>query len=130
MGFLFKNLRVYQQALAFADTASTLAAAFPRACWHVRDQLNRASLSIALNIAESTGRVTSADKRRFLIVARGSVHEYAALLDMCERKQLLPDAQRAELHEHLITISKMLSGMIERYHDTGTVGDQQEEYDA
>jgi four helix bundle protein len=130
MGFLFKNLRVYQQALAFADVASTLTAGFPPACWHVRDQLNRASLSIALNIAESTGRVTSADRRRFLIVARGSVHECAALLDMCERKRLLPDAQRVELDEHLVTISKMLSGMIERYHGSDTMADQQEEYDA
>ncbi|MGD0112861.1 MAG: four helix bundle protein [Armatimonadota bacterium] len=128
MAFLFQNLRVYQQALAFADGASTLTAGFPRASWYLADQLNRASLSIALNIAESTGRVTNGDRRRFLIIARGSAHECAALLDMCGRKRVLSDVQCAELGEHLVTISKMLSGMIRRYGGSEAVGEAQEEY--
>jgi four helix bundle protein len=126
--FLFQNLRVYQQALAFADEAATLTTAFPRASWHVGDQLNRASLSIALNIAESTGRGTTSDKRRFLIMARGSVHECAALLDMCERRKLVPDARRVELVEHLTTISKMLSGMVDRYSAGNGVREEGEDY--
>jgi four helix bundle protein len=128
MTFLFQNLRVYQQALAFADEVSTFTADFPRVARYLADQLNRASLSIALNIAESTGRVTNGDKRRFLVIARGSVHECAALLDMCERKKLLSDPRRSELGQHLVTISKMLSGMIQRYSDPEAVGEPQEEY--
>ena len=127
MAFLFQGLRVYQQALAFADEIATLTTAFPRASRHVGDQLNRASLSIALNIAESTGRVTDSDRRRFLIIARGSVHECAALLDMCERRKLL-DAQHAELVEQLTTISKMLSGMMDRYSGADSVREEGEEY--
>ncbi|MFB3881234.1 MAG: four helix bundle protein [Armatimonadota bacterium] len=119
MPFLFQGLRVYQQALAFADDVATLTAGFSRSSWHIRDQLNRASLSIALNIAESTGRGSSSDKRRFLVMARGSVHECAALFDMCQRRKLIPDTRRAELTEHLTTISKMLSGMIDRYTGDG-----------
>jgi len=60
-------------------------------------------------------------------MARGSVHECAALFDMCERRKLIPGTRRAELAEHLTTISKMLSGMIERYSGDG-VREEGEEY--
>ncbi len=112
MVFLFQNLRVYQQAIELANRLSNLTSSFSRSNWYLAEQLNRASLSIALNIAESTGRFTTADKRRFLIMARGSVHECIALLDMCDKKKLLSNEIRAELREQLIAIAKMLAGMI------------------
>ena len=110
MAFLFQKLRVYQHAMALADRVSSLVVGFSRPNWYLADQFRRASLSIALNIAESTGRVTAADQRRFLVMARGSVHECAALFDMCERKKLLPDPERSELIQQLVTVSKMLAG--------------------
>ncbi len=112
MSYLFRNLRVYQQALDFADSASIFTAQFTRQNWYLADQLNRASLSIALNIAEGTGRATQADRRRFLFIARGSVHECVALLDMCARKKLVSESQCQEFERQLITIGKMLAGMI------------------
>jgi four helix bundle protein len=130
MAFLFQNLRVYQQAVAFADEVATITAGFSRANQYLADQLNRASLSIALNVAEGTGRVTDGDRRRFMVMARGSVHECAALLDMCGRRRLTPDPQRAELVEALTTISKMLSGMIARYSAVNAISEEQEEYTA
>jgi 23S rRNA-intervening sequence protein len=39
---------------------------------NLRDQLDRASLSIVLNTAEGAGRVSAADKARFYAMARGS----------------------------------------------------------
>jgi four helix bundle protein len=129
--FLFQNLRVYREALAFADQVASCTAEFRRPGWYVGDQFRRASLSIALNIAESTGRMTDGDRRRFLIMARGSVHECAALLDMCGLRKLLPEPQRGDLEQQLTTISMMLSGMIARYSDgADAVGEEMEEYTA
>jgi len=129
MAFLFQNLRVYQQAMEFAERLSSLTAGFSRTNWYLAEQMNRASLSVALNIAESTGRFTAADKRRFLVIARGSVHECIALLDMCDRKKLLCGEPRAELSEQLVVIAKMLAGMTNRVSDGDFVREESEPYD-
>ena len=42
---------------------------------YMKDQLKRATLSIMLNLAEGSGRVSLADKKHFFTIARGSVFE-------------------------------------------------------
>lgn len=114
MTFLFEKLDVYQKALSFADQTSTLTARFPRPFWYLADQFNRASLSIALNIAEGNGRGTPLDKRRFLLISRGSTFECVTLVDMCGRKGLIAQEVSLELRRVLTDLSKMLSRMIEK----------------
>jgi len=60
MAFMFENLQVYQKAVDFADRAAGLTETFPRGYRYLADQPNRASLSIAANIAEGNGRLTKA----------------------------------------------------------------------
>jgi len=112
--FLFEKLEVYQKALAFAERVSNLAAGFPRGSWYLADQLNRASLSISLNIAEGNGRWTEADRRNFFGIARGSVHECVPLIELCRRKRLLDETTCEGLKRDLATIAKMLAGLIRR----------------
>jgi four helix bundle protein len=47
-----------------------------------RDQLRHASLRIALNIAEGSGRFSRKDRRNFFVIARSSVLEEAAIFDI------------------------------------------------
>ena len=112
MPFLFEKLKVYQRSLTFAEHVSGLTADFPRSCWYLADQLNRASLSISLNIAEGNGRRTEADRRNFFAIARGSVHECVPLVELCRRRELLRDEVCGELKEELEVIAKRLSGLI------------------
>jgi len=114
MPFLFEKLEVYQKALAFAERVSALTSDFPRGLWYLADQLNRASLSVSLNIAEGNGRWTEADRKNFFGIARGSVHECVPLLELCRRKGLLEESLCVELKEELETIAKMLSGLMDR----------------
>jgi len=114
MPFLFEKLAVYQKALAFAERVSALSPDFPRGCWHLADQLNRASLCISLNIAEGNGRWTRSDRRNFFGIARGSVHECVALVELCRRHNLIGETTCGELKVELESITKMLSGLIGR----------------
>ena len=45
------------------------------------DQLRRASFSIMLNIAEGSSRCSNKDRKNFMVVARGSAFECAAIIE-------------------------------------------------
>jgi len=70
MAFAFGKLLVYQKAIAFADAVCTLTKGFPRGYFFPADQLNRAALSIAANIAEGNGRLAKPDRKNFFGIAR------------------------------------------------------------
>jgi four helix bundle protein len=128
--FLFETLDVYQKALDLAERAARLASRFGRGQWHLADQLNRASLSVALNIAEGNGRGGGLDKRRFLLISRGSVHECVAVLEVCKRLDLVQSAEHTELRRELHSLARMLSTMIRNSSVPTSVGEDTEEYRA
>ena len=113
-GFIFEKLVVYQRGLAFAERISDLTSTFPRGSWYLADQLNRASLSISLNIAEGNGRWSPGDRRNFFAIARGSVHECVPLVELACRKHLLDDTVATNLKLELVELAKMLSGLLGR----------------
>jgi len=65
MAFMFENLEVYQKAVDLVDQVASVSEKFPRGYYFLCDQLNRASLSIATNLAEGNGRFTKADRKNF-----------------------------------------------------------------
>jgi four helix bundle protein len=120
--FLFEKLEVYQKGLTFAERVSALTEGFPRGSWYLADHLNRASLSVPLNIAEGNGRWTEADRRNFFGIARGSIHECVPLVELCRRKALLDESTCEELKCELALIAKMLSGLIGRSRKRQSLG--------
>lgn len=114
MPFAFERLYVYQKAMDFADEACRCAEEFPRGYGFLVNQLNRAALSIAANIAEGNGRFMAKDRRRFLGIARGSIQECVPLLELASRRGLLLPENHAKLKARLEEISRMLSGLIQR----------------
>ena len=112
MPFAFEKLQVYQKAVAFADAVCTLTKSFPRGYFFLADQLNRAALSIAANIAEGNGRFTKPDRKNFFGIARGSVQECVPLLELTKRQKLLEPAKHQQMKADLEEIARMLSGLI------------------
>jgi four helix bundle protein len=112
MAFIFENLQIYQQAVDFADAVCELSGGFPRGYYFLQDQLNRAALSIATNLAEGNGRFTNADRRHFFSIARGSLQECVPLLEVARRRNLIPDDRHEQLRASLEEMARMLAGLI------------------
>jgi four helix bundle protein len=72
MAFALEKLLVYQEALDFSDEICSFTQTFPRGFYFLADQLNRAALSIAANIAEGNGRFTIRDCKNFFGIARAT----------------------------------------------------------
>jgi four helix bundle protein len=60
----------------------------------------------------AAGRYSKPDKRNFYTVARGSVFECTAIIDILQDKGLLDAVQKEHYYNVLEEISKMLSGLI------------------
>lgn len=101
-----EKLDVYRCSIEFLALASALIEELPRGHASLADQLRRAAISIPLNIAESTGCRSSADRRRFLTIARGSAMECGAVLDVC---RVLAVAANAPVNDGKILLVRIVS---------------------
>jgi four helix bundle protein len=109
--FDHEKLNVYQTAITFVAWSSGLLKNVPKSI-AVHNQLDRASTSIALNIAEGNGKHTSADRCRFFDTARGSTLECAACLDVLVAKGIVEESMTVSGKEMLLKIVSMLVGLI------------------
>lgn len=106
-----EKLNVYQASLRFiAWTVPLLDKSFGGAS--VRNQLDRASTSVPLNIAEGNGKFTSPDRCRFFDIARGSALESAACLDVMVAKGFAKTDEIQAGKAILVQIVSMLFGLI------------------
>jgi four helix bundle protein len=77
-------------------------------------QLDRASTSVPLNIAEGNGKRSYVDRCRFLDIARGSALESAACLDVLTARGILAEGATDQGKALLLRIVSMLSKMVMR----------------
>ncbi|MEO7598281.1 MAG: four helix bundle protein [Opitutus sp.] len=112
--FDHERLRVYQEGLRFVAFADAVVADLPQRI-AARDQLVRASTSIALNIGEGNGKRSKADRCRHLDVARGSALESAAGLDVLVIQKPLNRQRAEEGAEILVAVVSMVMGLPETF---------------
>ena len=110
--FVFESLDVYRHAVDFADRVIEHTESFTHRHLALSDQLNRAAISIAANIAEGNGRSTETDRRKFFIIARGSLNECIPLLDLAHRRNLISVESHQSLRAQLHRTFRLLSGLI------------------
>jgi four helix bundle protein len=106
------RLDCYRVAVEFLSCVPRLVPA--RGSADLRDQLERASASIVLNIAEGAGRVARLDRARFFTIARGSATECAAVLDILRARRLASPADCAAARALVVRIVQMLTKLIAR----------------
>src|SRR3984893_13470010 len=116
--FDHENLDVYREAIAFCGwVGKFLATIAAKAA--AKDQLDRASTSIPLNIAEGNGKFSGKNRARFLEIARRSALECAACLDVLVARMLAAPEQIENAKENLARIVQMLMGMLRRFSERG-----------
>ena len=109
--FDHEKLNVYQDSIRFVSWTEVLLQTIPKSI-AAHNQLDRASTSVPLNIAEGNGKHTSADRCRFFDIARGSALECAACLDVLVAKGVVEAGKAGEGKERLVNIVSMLVGLI------------------
>lgn len=112
--FSFEDLEVWQKAVEFAKIVIEIAEEIDTDRKHFRliEQLEAASTSIALNIAEGKGRYSKKEFIQFLYIARGSLYETITLLIIFHKKNWINDIQLGKMKNFGDEIGKMLSSLI------------------
>lgn len=108
--FAHEKLHVYGKALAFVAAASAFSAGWDKR-HAVVEQLDRASDSLIVNLAEAARFHSASSKLRALDYALGSGLECAACLDIARIKGLLNKTDTTEEKQRLCEIAKMLIGL-------------------
>lgn len=117
--FSHEKLEVYQVALSFvgwlANLLPELKANKEARIGEVVDQIDRASTSIVLNLAEGNGRRATKQRARFFDDARGSATECAGCLDLMVAKRLVSAERVEEGKTILVRVVSMLTKLVDRY---------------
>jgi four helix bundle protein len=109
-----EKLNVYQVAIEFVVLADEIVEHLPRGRSYLSDQLQRAALSISLNIAEGAGEYATDEKARFYRMAKRSATECAGVLDVCRRLRLVEENRYVKGREILVNIVSMLVKMSQK----------------
>ena len=121
----FEELPVWQASidLALATFAITAQPVFRRQR-SLRDQLERAALSVSNNIAEGFERGTNQELITFLYIARGSAGETRSMLCLLERMPAFSgsESEILNLKSSVESISKQLGAWIRSLRDSELKG--------
>jgi four helix bundle protein len=79
---MLKNFRTFQIAVRFYKECQNI-----KLPYHLKDQLNRASSSIALNLGEGYGKTTYKDQRKYFNISMGSLRESQSILILADLDQ-------------------------------------------
>ena len=108
----FRNLQAWQRskALAVAIYRLTDSAPFARD-FALRDQMRRAAISVCSNLAEGDARQTNKECIQFFFIAKGSLAELSAQLDIAQEVHALDHIAIMKLLEECEEIAAMIRGL-------------------
>lgn len=108
----FEDLLVWRMAhdLSVAIYQLTKNGDFSRD-WGLRDQIQRASVSVMSNIAECFERYSRQEFKQFLSIARGSCAEVRSQIQLAKSLGYINDADCSAIYEKCIALSRAIGGL-------------------
>jgi four helix bundle protein len=115
VGESYRELKVWQRAIQLTVAVYTLTSDFPSSeQFGLTNQLRRASVSVASNIAEGYGRNTRGEYMQFLGHARGSICEVQTQLEISMQLGFSRETSRAIANDLSEEVSRMLVAMMKK----------------
>jgi four helix bundle protein len=113
MGNGFRELRVWQEAKTLAVEVYQLILNSPELAkdWGLRDQIQRAAISVPSNIAEGDARKSDKDSVRFFHIASGSLAELITQLEIVNDLKLAQKPLLLDLIRRLENLSKSIGAL-------------------
>ena len=110
----YQKLKIYKKSYRAALAVYRMTESFPeREKYGITDQMRRASVSIALNIAEGYAKKESqAEFRRYLMMAYGSANEMGVLIDLSKDLEYTEEEVYEKAGKTYEEIRRMLYGLV------------------
>jgi four helix bundle protein len=110
----FRDLMVWQRAKGLAVDVYAVVKRSPDLAkdFGLRDQMQRAAVSVCSNLAEGDERDTDKDAVRFFYIAKGSVAELITQLEIAKDAQLVEPIAADTLIKEAEEIGAMLGALI------------------
>lgn len=108
----FEGLEVWKFALDFTKDVYRITKDFPKEeIFGLTNQIRRASVSIASNIAEGSASPSKKEFARFIAISLGSAAEVKAQIIIANEINFLNEKVKNELIEKINRIGRMLKGL-------------------
>ena len=109
----FRKLEVWKKSMDFISLVYEVSRSYPRSeLFGLTDQIRRAAISIALNIAEGSGSGGDKEFVRFLQIALRSLYEVIAAGEIAIRLSYGKVEDQQKIIQKADEIGAMLSGLI------------------
>ena len=109
----YRDLIAWQKAMDLVERVYRETASWPAdERFGLTSQIRRAVVSVPANIAEGSGRNGTAELRRFLSIAHGSLCEVQTHVEIAERLGFLSRATSEPLLQQGTEISRIINGLI------------------
>lgn len=108
----FEDLQIWQMArdLSVAVYSLTKDGEFSKD-WGLRDQIQRASVSVMSNIAEGFERYSRQEFKQFLSIARGSCAEVRSQIQLAQSLGYVAESDCSTIYEKCIVLSRSIGGL-------------------
>ena len=111
----FRQYEVWKKSVAFTTNVYKLTELFPPSeRFGLIDQLNRASVSIASNIAEGAARASEKDFAHFLEISLGSSFEVETQLLISKNLKYISEDEYLRIMRELNILQKQLNQFIQK----------------